>query len=113
MLYRTYNQAVLKYKYSNSNSIGYIYITIIINYLIINTLEKIQYRTFIELSITYIELLTKKLLFAKIVVYLQCDSVNMKKLSPLSVALPFAHPELTGSPLQSLGAFFMTNRKRI
>ena len=32
----------------------------------------------------------------------------MKKLSPLSVALPFAHPELTGSPLQSSGAFNMS-----
>lgn len=31
----------------------------------------------------------------------------MKKLSPLSVALPFAHSELTGSPLQSSGAFYM------
>jgi len=31
----------------------------------------------------------------------------MKKLNPSSVALPFAHSGLTGSPLQSLRVFFM------
>lgn len=44
---------------------------------------------------------------------LQCSSVNMKKLNPSSVALPFAHFGLTGLPLQSLRVFFMTNRKRL
>jgi len=33
----------------------------------------------------------------------------MKNLRPLSFALPFAHPELTGSPLHSLGAFYMSD----
>jgi len=33
----------------------------------------------------------------------------MKKLNPLSVALPLAHSGLTGTPLQSLGVFFMEN----
>lgn len=32
----------------------------------------------------------------------------MKNLSPLSVALPFVHSGLTGSPLQSSGAFYMS-----
>ncbi len=37
----------------------------------------------------------------------------MKKLSPLSFTLPFANPWLTGSPLYSLGAFYMMPKRSV